>query len=47
MKMSNMTVADSKLEKLVGIKVDQQLSFKENVQLSCKKANQKVNALHE
>ena len=41
----NKTVSSSKWEKLSGIKIDNNLNFKEYFESLCKKARQKINAL--
>ena len=35
----------SKCEKLLGIKIESHLNFKENIESLCKKASQKINSL--
>ena len=42
-KIGNETVSNSKYEKLLGVKVDNELNFNEYVSLLCKKARQKLN----
>ena len=42
--IGNKTISSCKLEKLLGIKIDNNLNFKEILNL-CKKASQKINAL--
>ena len=42
--IENETIS-SKCEKLLGIKIDSNLNFKENIESLCKKASQKINAL--
>ena len=44
-KIGNETVGNSKYEKLLGVKVDHELSFNEHVSSLCKKTSQKLNAL--
>ena len=44
-KIGNETVSNSKYEKLLGVKVDHELSFNELVSSLCKRASQKLNAL--
>ena len=39
------TISSSKCEKLLGIKIDNELSFNEHIEDLCKKASQKLNAL--
>ena len=41
----NVPIASSSCEKLLGIKIDQKLSFEPHVDSLCKKASQKLNAL--
>ena len=41
----NKTISSSKCEKLLGIKINNNLNFKEHIESLCKKANQKINAL--
>ena len=43
--IGNKTIFSSKCEKLLGIKVDNNLKFKEHIKSLCKKASQKFNAL--
>ena len=43
--IGNETVRNSKYEKLLGVKVDHELNFNENVSSLCKKASQKPNAV--
>ena len=43
--IGNKTVSSSKCEKPFGIKIDNNLNFKEYIESSCKKATQKINAL--
>ena len=45
MKIGNETVSNSKYDRLLGVKVDHELSFNEHVSSLCKKASQKLNAL--
>ena len=44
-KVGNETISRSKCKKLLGIKIDSQLNFKEHIESLCKKASQKLNAL--
>ena len=44
-KIGNKTVSNSKYEKLLGVKVDNELNFNEHISSLCKKANQKLNVL--
>ena len=44
-KIDNDTVSSSKYEKLLGVKVDHELNFREHVSSLCKKASQELNAL--
>ena len=39
------TISSSKCEKMLGIKIDNNLNFKEHIESLCKKASQKMNAL--
>ena len=41
----NKTISSSKCEKLLGIKINNNLNFKEHIESLCKKASQKINAL--
>ena len=41
----NETISCSKCEKLLGIKIDNNLHFKEHIKSLCKKASQKINTL--
>ena len=41
----NKTISSSKCEKLLGIRTDNNLNFKEHIESSCKKASQKINVL--
>ena len=43
--IGNKTISGSKCEKLLGIKIDNNLNFKEKIESLCKKASQKINAL--
>ena len=43
--VENVPIASSSCEKLLGIKIDQKLSFEPHVDSLCKKASQKLNAL--
>ena len=43
--VDNETISSSKCEKLLGIKKDSHLKFKEHIESLCKKASQKTNAL--
>ena len=43
--VGNKTISSSKCEKLLGIKIDSRLNFKEHIESLCKKASQKINAL--
>ena len=43
-KIGNETISNSKYEKLLGVKIDNELNFIENVLSLCKKASQKLNA---
>ena len=43
--IGNKTISSSKCEKLLGIKIDNNLNFKEHIESLCKKASQKINAL--
>ena len=45
LKVGTETIFNSQSEKLVGIKIDNNLTFKGHVSNLCKKANQKLNAL--
>ena len=45
-KVGNETISSSKCEKLLGIKIGSHLSFKKHIESFCKKASQKINALH-
>ena len=45
LKLENLPTASSCCEKLLGIKIDQKLSFEPHVKSLCKKASQKLNAL--
>ena len=42
--VENVPVASSSCEKLLGIKIDQKLSFEPHVESLCKKTSQKLNA---
>ena len=44
--VKNVPVASSCCEKLLGIKIDQKLSFEPHVESLCKKASQNFNAWH-
>ena len=44
-KIDNETVSNSKYEKLLGVKVDQEWNFNEHISSLCKRASQKLNAL--
>ena len=44
-KIGNKTVSNSKYEKLLGVKVDNELNFNEHISSLCEKANQKLNVL--
>ena len=44
-KIGKKTVSNSKYEKLLGVKVDNELNFNEHISSLCKKANQKLNTL--
>ena len=44
-KIGDETITRSKCEKLLGVKIDQELNFNEHMTLLCKKASQKLNAL--
>ena len=41
----NKTISSSKCEKLLGIKINNNLNFKEHIESLCKKASQNINAL--
>ena len=43
--VGNETISSSKCKKLLGIKIDSHLNFKEHIESLCKKASQKINAL--
>ena len=43
--IGNETISSSKCKKLLGIKIDSNLNFKEHIESLCKKSSQKVNAL--
>ena len=43
--IKNKTISSSKCDKLLGIKIDNNLNFKEHIESLCKKASQKINAL--
>ena len=43
--VGNETNSSSKCEKLLGVKIDSHLNFKEHIESLCKKASQKINAL--
>ena len=43
--IGNKTVSSSKCGKLLGIKIDSNLNFKEHIECLCKKSSQKINAL--
>ena len=43
--VGNETISSSKCEKLLGIKIDSHLNFKEHIESLCKKASQKINVL--
>ena len=43
--IGNKIISCSKCEKLLGIKIDNNLNFKEHIESLCKKASQKINAL--
>ena len=43
--IGNKTVSSSNCEKLLGIKIDNNLNFKEHIESLSKKASQKTNAL--
>ena len=45
LKIGNETVSNSKYEKLLGVKIDQELNLNEHVSSLCKKASQKLTAL--
>ena len=44
-KIDNKTVSDNKYEKLLEVKVDDELNFNGHVSSLCKKASQKLNVL--
>ena len=44
-KIGNETVSNSKYEKLLGVKIDDELNFNEHFSSLCKKASQKLNAI--
>ena len=43
--VGNEKISGSKCEKLLGIKIDSHLNFKEHIESLCKKASQRINAL--
>ena len=43
--VENIPIASSSCEKLLGIKIDQKISFEPHAESLCKEANQKINAL--
>ena len=43
--VKHIPIASSWCERLLGVKIDQKLSFEPHVELICKKANQKLNEL--
>ena len=43
--IGNKAISSSKCEKLLGIKIDNNLNFKEHSESLCKKASQKITAL--
>ena len=43
--IGNETISSSECEKLLGIKIDSNLNFKEDIESLFKKASQKINAL--
>ena len=43
--VGNKTISSSKCKKLLGIKIDNNLNFKEHIESLCKKVSQKINAL--
>ena len=44
-KIGNKTISSSKCKKLLVIKIDNNLNFKEHIESLCKKASQKINVL--
>ena len=43
--IGNKIISSSKCKKLLGIKIGNNLNFKEHIESLCKKASQKINAL--
>ena len=43
--IGNKIISSSKCEKILGIKIDNSLNFKEHIESLCKKASPKINAL--
>ena len=43
--VGNEKISGSKCEKLLGIKIDSHLNFKEHIESLCKKVSQRINAL--
>ena len=44
-RIGNKTISSSKCEKILVIKIDNNLNFKEHIESLCKKASKKINAL--